>query len=81
MKSSLAASIVSSTGSQASRTSLSVHSCGLTPLAWAVRSSFSPCSSVPVRNHTLSPRCRCQRVSTSPAVVVYALPMWGASFT
>ena len=30
-----------------------------------VRSTFSPCSSVPVRNQTSSPRWRCQRVRTS----------------
>ena len=42
----------------------------LTPFASAVRMTFWPCSSVPVRYQTRSPRCRCQRVRTSPATVV-----------
>ncbi len=54
MKSSFDASMVCSTGFQAVSTSRSAHSCGVTPLACAVRSTFSPCSSVPVRNQTSS---------------------------
>ncbi|MNI88190.1 hypothetical protein D3C73_1454620 [compost metagenome] len=50
-------------------------------MASAVRMTFCPCSSVPVRNQTGSWRWRCQRVTTSAATVVYACPMCGASFT
>ena len=54
---------------------------GVTPCASAARWIFRPCSSVPVRNTTSSPQSRRQRASTSAATVVYACPMWGASFT
>jgi hypothetical protein len=70
MKSSLAALIVFNTGNQASLTNLSAQSWGLKLLLSAVLCTFVPCSSVPVRNQTFSPRWRCQRVKTSPAVVV-----------
>jgi hypothetical protein len=36
----------------------STHSCGVTPAASAARCSFRPCSSVPVRWKTSSPRSR-----------------------
>jgi hypothetical protein len=81
MKSSYAMSTSAQAGFQASSTSLSVHSFGDMPWACALRITFSPCSSVPVRYHLRSPRWACQRVRTSPATVVYALPMCGAAVT
>ena len=50
----------------------STSSFGVTPCASAARWIFRPCSSVPVRKKTSSPQSRRQRVSTSPATVVYA---------
>ena len=62
--------IVFNTGSQASVTNLSAQSWGLKLLLSAVLCTLVPCSSVPVKNQTFSPFWRCQRVKTSPAVVV-----------
>ncbi len=50
----------------------SVNCCGVIPAAWAERCTFWPCSSVPVRSHTLSSprRRRWRRAMTSAAMVV-----------
>ena len=47
----------------------------------ALFSTLTPCSSVPVRKNTSSPRNRIARAHTSQTVVVYAWPMCGRSFT
>ena len=39
------------------------------------------CSSVPVRNHTSSPRRRRYRATKSQAMISYAVPTWGSAFT
>ena len=41
----------------------------------------SPCSSVPVRKNTSSPRWRRWRARMSAPIVVYARPRCGAAFT
>jgi hypothetical protein len=48
----------------------SVQACGSSPPASAALATFWPCSSVPVRNSTLSPWARRHRASTSAAMVV-----------
>ena len=53
---------------------LSASSRGVTPAASAASATGSPCSSVPVRKKTSSPRWRMCRAITSAAIVVYAWP-------
>ena len=48
----------------------STNACGSTPASWAARSTFWPCSSVPVRKNTSAPSRRCQRAITSAAIEV-----------
>ncbi len=59
----------------------SASACGVMPRSFALFSTFWPCSSVPVRKNTSRPSSRIARAQTSQSVVVYALPMWGRSFT
>ena len=59
----------------------SAHSCGDTPLAVALFSTFTPCSSVPVRKKVSRPRSRMARAQVSQSVVVNTWPMCGLSFT
>ncbi len=59
----------------------SQNSFGESPSAAALRATFEPCSSVPVRKKTSSPRCRWWRATTSAASVVYAWPRWGFALT
>jgi hypothetical protein len=59
----------------------SAHTCGLTPLATALLSTFTPCSSVPVRKKVSRPRRRIARAQVSQSVVVKTWPMCGRSFT
>ena len=47
----------------------SASSCGATPSRSAASATGSPCSSVPVRKKTSSPRWRMWRASTSAAIV------------
>ena len=60
---------------------LSASSRGLIPCFSAANATGSPCSSVPVRKKTSSPRWRMCRASTSAAIVVYAWPRCGSPFT
>ena len=53
---------------------------GSMPAASAARWSFRPCSSVPVRWKTRSPRIRWYRATKSVATALYAWPMCGTSF-
>ena len=50
----------------------SPSSFGVIPSRSACSATGSPCSSVPVRKNTSSPRWRMCRASTSAAIVVYA---------
>jgi ribosomal protein L37AE/L43A len=50
-------------------------------LSSAACSTLVPCSSVPMRKKTSSPRCRWNQAATSAAAVVWACPMCGASLT
>ena len=59
----------------------SASSCGVTPSRSAASATGSPCSSVPVRKNTSSPRWRMCRARTSAASVVYACPRCGAALT
>ena len=54
---------------------------GLLPAASAWSATFWPCSSVPVRKYTSSPRRRCQRASASAVMVLYAWPRCGLAVT
>jgi hypothetical protein len=47
------------------------------PAFCAARSTFCPCSSVPVMKNTSSPSSRRERAMASATMVVYAWPMWG----
>ncbi len=68
--------------SDLNRSALRSASClGSSPWARAASATGSPCSSVPVRKNTSSPRWRMCRASTSVAIVVYAWPRWGCAFT
>ena len=59
----------------------SASSCGEIPSRSAAVSIGSPCSSVPVRKKTSSPRWRMCRASTSAAIVEYACPRCGSALT
>ena len=59
----------------------SASSFGVTPSRSAACATGSPCSSVPVRKKTSSPRWRMCRASMSAPIVVYAWPRCGAAFT
>ena len=59
----------------------SASSCGETPSRSAAWATGSPCSSVPVRKNTSSPRWRWCRARMSAAIVLYAWPRCGAAFT
>ena len=59
----------------------STSSCGVTPSRSAASATGSPCSSVPVRKKTSSPRWRMWRAITSAAIVEYAWPRCGAALT
>ena len=59
----------------------SASSSGLIPSASATLATGSPCSSVPVRKNTSSPRWRWWRARMSAPMVVYAWPRCGAAFT
>ena len=59
----------------------SASSLGSSPSALAASATGSPCSSVPVRKNTSSPRWRWWRASTSATIVVYACPRCGAALT
>jgi hypothetical protein len=48
----------------------SASACGSIPCACAASATGSPCSSVPVRKNTASPRWRWWRAITSAAIVV-----------
>jgi hypothetical protein len=54
---------------------------GVTPSRSAASATGSPCSSVPVRKNTSSPRWRMCRARMSAPIVVYACPRCGAAFT
>ena len=47
----------------------------------AAFSTFCPCSSVPVKNFTLYPSNLLNLAKTSQAILVYACPICGLSFT
>ena len=66
--------VTSSRGSSALKCSTlrSPSSFGVIPSRSAASATGSPCSSVPVRKNTSSPRWRMCRASTSAAIVVYA---------
>ena len=77
-------SLVASTRSARSRKRSALRSAssrGVMPTRSAACATGSPCSSVPVRKKTSSPRWRMWRASTSAAIVVYAWPRWGSAFT
>ena len=59
----------------------SQNSFGESPAAAAACATLAPCSSVPVRKKTSSPRWRWWRASASAATVVYACPRCGSEFT
>ena len=59
----------------------SASSAGVTPSRSAAWATGSPCSSVPVRKKTSSPRWRMCRARMSAPIVVYACPRWGAALT
>ncbi len=59
----------------------SASSCGEIPSRSAATSIGSPCSSVPVRKKTSSPRWRLCRARMSAAIVEYACPRWGSALT
>ncbi len=59
----------------------SASSCGVTPSRSAASATGSPCSSVPVRKNTSSPRWRMCRARMSAPIVVYAWPRCGAALT
>ncbi len=59
----------------------SASSLGVTPSRSAACATGSPCSSVPVRKNTSSPRWRMCRARMSAAIVVYACPRCGAALT
>jgi nifR3 family TIM-barrel protein len=75
--------VASSRGSRAMKCSTlrSPSSFGVMPSRSAASATGSPCSSVPVRKKTSSPRWRMWRASTSAAIVVYAWPRCGAALT
>ncbi len=56
--------------SRKSAETLSVKLCGSVPASAAARSTFWPCSSVPVRKNTSHPSSRLKRASTSVAIEV-----------
>ena len=59
----------------------SASSFGETPSRSAAWATGSPCSSVPVRKNTSSPRWRMWRARMSVPIVVYACPRCGAALT
>jgi hypothetical protein len=59
----------------------SASSCGVTPSRSAASSTGSPCSSVPVRKNTSSPRWRWWRARMSAAMIEYACPRCGSALT
>ena len=59
----------------------STSSSGEIPSFAAATSIGSPCSSVPVRKNTSSPRCRWCRARMSAASVEYACPRCGSALT
>ena len=59
----------------------SASSRGETPSRSAACATGSPCSSVPVRKNTSSPRWRMCRARMSAPIVVYAWPRWGSALT
>ena len=59
----------------------SASSLGVTPSRSAAWATGSPCSSVPVRKKTSSPRWRMCRARMSAPIVVYAWPRCGAALT
>ena len=59
----------------------SASSCGVIPSRSAASATGSPCSSVPVRKKTSSPRWRMWRARTSAAIVEYAWPRCGSALT
>ena len=59
----------------------SASSRGSSPCARAASATGSPCSSVPVRKNTSSPRWRMWRAMTSVAIFSYAWPRWGCALT
>ena len=75
--------LASSCGISASKRAAlrSASSFGVTPSLSAASATGSPCSSVPVRKKTSSPRWRMCRASTSAAIVVYACPRCGCALT
>ena len=80
MKKSLVASMIGPSASNLAALR-SASSCGVIPSRSAAFSIGSPCSSVPVRKKTSSPRCRMCRASTSAAIVEYAWPRCGSALT
>ena len=59
----------------------SASSRGSSPSFSAACATGSPCSSVPVRKNTSSPRWRMWRARMSAAIVEYAWPRWGSALT
>jgi len=57
-----------------SETILSTNSLGFSLFFSAISCIFWPCSSVPVKKNTSSPKSLCHLASTSAAIVVYAPP-------
>ena len=51
------------------------------PFFSAASATFSPCSSMPVRNFTSAPHARRKRACTSARTVQYAVPRWGLALT
>lgn len=56
----------------------STNACGVTPRSAAACATFWPCSSIPVRKWTASPRSRWYRAITSAPIFSYAWPMCGS---